>query len=73
MICSPIGHNTRQAAVIELFTALEELTQHYQMLAESERACRYERDADYITGQVARYLDQARARLARTVASPGRN
>jgi hypothetical protein len=35
--------------------------------------CRFERDADYITGQVARYLDQARARLARTVAPPGRN
>jgi hypothetical protein len=56
----------RSAAVADLFDALEGLLITYQALPSDERARRWSGDADRITGEVARQLGAARARLAST-------
>jgi hypothetical protein len=55
--------NPRSAAVAELLGALEELTEAYRALPDSERAARCAADADRITAEVARHLFAARNRL----------
>jgi hypothetical protein len=54
----------RYAAIAALFTALETLISDYQSAPEHERVQRWSDDADRITGEVARHLAIARARLS---------
>ena len=56
----------RSSAVAELFDALEGLLIAYQALPDADRTQRWSGDADRITGEVARHLCTARARLARS-------
>jgi len=42
----------------------------YQALPEAERARRWATDADRITGEVARHLTVARARVSATFSAP---
>jgi hypothetical protein len=52
---------SRATVIIELLTRLEDLVVVYAALSEPERTARLNRDADRITGEVARYLHIARA------------
>jgi hypothetical protein len=54
----------RIAAVEELFVAVEAVTQSYRSLPEDERNERLNTDAALITGEVARLLAIARARIS---------
>jgi hypothetical protein len=54
----------RYAAIAALFTALETLISDYQSAPEHERVQRWSDDAERITGEVARHLAIARARLS---------
>jgi hypothetical protein len=55
---------SRYAAVIDLFAALEELMDDYRSLPDSEHLTRWCEDAERITGEVARHLAVARARIS---------
>jgi hypothetical protein len=54
----------RTAAVEELFVALEAVIQSYRSLPDDERNERLNTDAALITGEVARLLAIARARIS---------
>ena len=54
---------SRYAAIAALFTALEDLMGEYRS-DEAERVRRWSQDADRITGEVARQLAIARARIS---------
>ncbi|HEY2206151.1 MAG TPA: hypothetical protein VGH99_16880 [Pseudonocardia sp.] len=58
------SRDTRVDVVDELLTRLQGLIAHHHALPSSERAARSARDAERITGEVARHLSTARARLA---------
>lgn len=66
----PSSQQAREAAVAELFGALEGLLIAYQALPDEDRARRWSGDADRITGEVARHLCTARTRLARSYPQP---
>jgi hypothetical protein len=55
---------SRYVAVADLFTALDELMSNYRSSPEGERVKRWSADAERITGEVARHLAVARARIA---------
>jgi hypothetical protein len=55
---------SRYAAVAALFASLEELMANYRSVPDGERAHRWSEDADRITGEVARHLAIARARIS---------
>ena len=61
---TPPHSTSRYAAVAALFAALEELTDDYRSLPDSEHVQRWSEDADRITGEVARHLAVARARIS---------
>ena len=60
---SPPQSPSRYAAIAALFTALEDLMGEYRS-DEAERVRRWSQDADRITGEVARQLAIARARIS---------
>jgi hypothetical protein len=55
---------TISPAVAALFTALEQLMHDYRSLPDSEHLTRWSEDAERITGEVARHLAVARARIS---------
>lgn len=55
---------SRYAAIAAIFTALDELMGDYRSSPEAERVQRWSADADRITGEVARHLAVARARIS---------
>jgi hypothetical protein len=58
-------HSTsRYVAIAALFTALEELMCDYHSSPEGECVQRWSEDAERITGEVARHLAIARARIS---------
>jgi hypothetical protein len=59
-----ITATTRSAAIAELFGALEELMTVYQAMSDGDRAQQWSVDADRITGEIARRLSTARARIS---------
>ncbi len=59
--------DARSTAIADLFGALEGLLINYQAVPEAERNRRWSADADRITGEVARYLNAARVRIAHTI------
>jgi hypothetical protein len=61
---TPPQSPSRYAAVAALFAALEKLIDDYRSLPESEHVRRWSEDADRITGEVARDLAIARARIS---------
>jgi hypothetical protein len=61
---TPPHSTSRYAAIAALFAALEELTDDYRSLPDSEHVRRWSEDADRITGEVARHLAVARARIS---------
>ncbi len=58
--------DARSAAIAELFNALEALMVAYHALPEGHRREQWSADADRITGDVARHLSTARARISST-------
>ncbi len=60
---TPPQSPSRYAAIAALFTALEDLMGEYRS-DEAERVRRWSQDADRITGEVARQLAIARARIS---------
>jgi hypothetical protein len=60
----PAQSPSRYAAVAALFAALEELMDDYRSLPDSEHVTRWSEDAERITGEVARHLAVARARIS---------
>jgi hypothetical protein len=60
----------RAAAITELFAALKTLLASYESVPDDEREDRLAADADLITGEIARRLAVARARMSHP--SPGR-
>jgi hypothetical protein len=60
----PSHATPRYAAIAALFTALETMISDYRSAPEHERVQRWSDDADRITGEVARHLAIARARLS---------
>jgi hypothetical protein len=60
----PSHATPRYAAIAALFTALETLISDHRSAPEHERVQRWSDDADRITGEVARHLAIARARLS---------
>ena len=62
--CMPSHSASRYTAVAALFAALQELMDDYRSLPDSEHLRRWSEDADRITGEVARHLAVARARLS---------
>ncbi len=67
---APRTPDSRSAAIGDLFSALEALMISYQALPEAERARQCATDADRITGEVAWYLNAARARISATFRAP---
>jgi hypothetical protein len=61
---TPQQSPSRYAAIAALFTALDELMSDYRSTPEAERVKRWSEDADRITGEVARHLAIARARIS---------
>lgn len=61
---TPSHSPSRYAAVAALFTALEQLMHEYRSLPDSEHLTRWSEDAERITGEVARHLAVARARIS---------
>jgi hypothetical protein len=61
---APQHSTSRYDAVADLFTALDELMSNYRSSPEGERVKRWSDDAERITGEVARHLAVARARIA---------
>jgi len=61
---TPSHSPSRYAAVAALFTALEQLMHDYRSLPDSEHLTRWSEDAERITGEVARHLAVARARIS---------
>jgi hypothetical protein len=55
---------SRYAAVAALFAAIEELMDDYRSLPDADHVRRWSEDADRITGEVARHLAAARARIS---------
>ena len=64
----PAQSPSRYAAVAALFAALEELMDDYRSLPDADHVRQWSEDADRITGEVARHLAVARARIS--AASP---
>ena len=60
----PAQSPSRYAAVAALFAALEELMDDYRSLPDAEHVRQWSEDADRITGEVARHLAVARARIS---------
>jgi hypothetical protein len=60
----PSHVTSRYAAIAAMFTALGSLIDNYQAIPDHERPERWSRDAERITGEVARQLAIARMRLA---------
>jgi hypothetical protein len=60
----PPNSPSRYAAVTALFTALQELMDDYRSLPDSEHLTRLSEDAERITGEIARHLAIARARIS---------
>jgi hypothetical protein len=61
---TPNHSTSRYVAIAALFAALEELMSDYQSSPEGERVQRWSKDAERITGEVARHLAIARARIS---------
>ena len=61
-----VNPDTRSAAIAELFNALESLMVAYHALPDGHRLEQWSVDADRITGDVARHLSTARARISST-------
>jgi uncharacterized membrane protein len=61
---TPHHPTSRYVAIAALFAALEELMSDYRSSPEDERVQRWSEDAERITGEVARHLAIARARIS---------
>jgi hypothetical protein len=61
---TPDHATSRYLAIAALFSALEELIDNYTSSPESVRVQRWSKDAERITGEVARHLGIARARIS---------
>jgi hypothetical protein len=61
---TPKHTTSRYVTIAALFAALEELMSDYQSSPEGERVQRWSEDAERITGEVARHLAIARARIS---------
>ena len=61
---TPPHSPARYAAVTALFTALQELMDDYRSPPDSEHLTRWSEDAERITGEIARHLAIARARIS---------
>src|SRR6185312_630568 len=61
---TPPHSPARYAAVTALFTALQELMDDYRSPPDSEHLTRWSGDAERITGEIARHLAIARARIS---------
>jgi hypothetical protein len=61
---TPPQSPSRYAAIAALFIALDDLMGEYRSSPEAERVRRWSQDADRITGEVARQLAIARARIS---------
>jgi hypothetical protein len=61
---TPSHSPSRYAAVAALFAALEQLMDEYRSLPDSVHLTRWSEDAERITGEVARHLAVARARIS---------
>jgi hypothetical protein len=61
---TPHHPTSRYVAIAALFAALEELMSDYRSSPEAERVQRWSEDAERITGEVARHLAIARARIS---------
>lgn len=61
---TPDHSTSRYVAIAALFTALEELMSDYRSSPQDERVQRWSEDAERITGEVARNLAIARARIS---------
>ena len=61
---TPHHPTSRYVAIAALFEALEELMSDYRSSPEGERVQRWSEDAERITGEVARHLAIARARIS---------
>jgi hypothetical protein len=64
--CSAVRHE----AVAELLAAMSELVTVYGSMADGDRVRCWSADAERITGEVARALGAARARLSSTFPAP---
>jgi hypothetical protein len=60
----PSHVTSRYTAIAAMFTALGSLIDNYHAIPDHERPERWSRDAERITGEVARQLGIARMRLA---------
>jgi hypothetical protein len=58
------GTTARSRAIESLFVALEDVMTRYQQLPDDDRARTWDRDADRITGELARHLSAARSKLS---------
>jgi hypothetical protein len=61
---TPSHPTSRYVAIAALFTALEKLISDYKSSPEDQRVQRWSEDAERITGEVARHLAIARARIS---------
>jgi hypothetical protein len=61
---TPDHSRSRYVAIAAFFTALEELMSDYRSSPQDERVQRWSEDAERITGEVARHLAIARARIS---------
>jgi hypothetical protein len=61
---TPHHPTSRYVAIAALFVALEELMSDYRSSPEGECVQRWSEDAERITGEVARHLAIARARIS---------